>query len=130
MGLIFNFSSLIFNVLKLFTDSKQTDADVLGSDADYLTDFLIAEVLEPEQDYRTVEGLQLGDALVEHVHLARIFVAVFKEVDIHGQPDFGLASLLFPVNRYTGVQGDAINPRLDVTAMLEDARSSQNPSKD
>ena len=103
----------------MFADSEQTDADVLSADTDNLANLVVRQVFEPEQDYRTVEGLQLGDALVEHVHLAGVLVAVFKEVDVHGKPDFGGAPLLLPVDRYTGVQGDAIYPRPDVGAMLE-----------
>jgi hypothetical protein len=102
----------------LLSDSKQTYADVLSADADYLSDFLIGEVLEPEQDNRTIEGLEFGDALVEHVHLARVLVAILKKVDVHRESVCGLASLL-PVDRYTGVEGNAINPRLDVASMLE-----------
>ena len=103
----------------MFADSEQSDADVLSGDSDNLADFLVRQVFEPEQDDGAVEGLQLGDALVEHVHLAGVLVAVFKEVDVHGEPDFGGATLLFPVDRDTGVQGDAIDPRPDVGAMLE-----------
>ena len=102
----------------MFTDSEQADADILSCDADNLSDFLIAEVLEPEQNNRPVEGLQLGDALVEHVHLLGVLVAVFKEVDVHCQRDGGTASLL-PVERDTGVEADAVDPRPDVTAMLK-----------
>ena len=56
---------------------------------------------------------------MEHVHLLGVLVTVFKEVDVHRQADFCRAPLLLPVDRDTGVQGDAVDPRLDVTAMLK-----------
>ena len=102
----------------MFADSEQTDADILSGDADNLSDFLVAEVLEPQQYDGAVEGLQLGDALVEHVHLAGVLIAVFKQIDVHGHPNGGCATLL-TVERNAGVEGNAVDPRSDVGAMLE-----------
>ena len=102
----------------MLTDSKQADADVLCRDAHYLAYLFIREVFEPEQDDSAVEGLQALDALVEQVHLARVLVAVLKEVDVHRQANGSRAPFL-PVERDAGVEGDAVNPCPDVAAMSE-----------
>ena len=38
---------------------------------------------------------------------------------LHCQPDFGGAPLFLPVDGDAGVEGDAVDPRPDVGAMLE-----------
>jgi hypothetical protein len=102
----------------LFSDSKQADTDVLSGNTDNLTDFFVRQVLKPEQDNRTIKGLQLGDTLVEHTHLPGVLIAVFKEIDVHGQPNCRGAPL-FPVKRDAGIESDTVEPCPDITAMLK-----------
>ena len=115
---ILHSSFFTLHFFELFTDSEQTNTDILGCDAHYLTYLVVRKVLKPQQDDGAVEGLQLGYTLVQHIHLTRVLVAILKQVDVHIQPFCGRATFLSVV-RDTGVQGYTVNPRADVTTVLE-----------
>ena len=97
----------------------QAHADILGRDTYYLTYLFVGQILEPQQYDGAIEGLQARDALVEHIYLAGILVAVLEQVDVHRDVYLHLPAFLLPVLRDTGIQGDAIDPRFDVGSLLE-----------
>ena len=102
----------------MLSDPEQADTDILGADAHNLTDLLVTQFLQPEKHDGAVEGLELGDTFVEHIHLACVLITVLEEVDVHGQRDSGLTPFL-PVDADAGVKTHSVDPRLDVAAMLE-----------
>ena len=64
--------SMLLHLFELFLDSDKTDGDIPRGDSHDLADFLITEVLQPEQDDGAVKGAQLADALPQKANLAGV----------------------------------------------------------
>ena len=65
---------------------------------------------------------------MEQVHLLGVGIAVLEEVDVHGE-GYRRRPFLLPVLRDTSVEGHAVNPRLDVAAVLEPVESPPEVDK-
>ena len=57
--------SILLHVFELFPDSYKTDGDILCGDAHDLADFIIAEILKPKKDDRTVERSEFPDPFLQ-----------------------------------------------------------------
>ena len=110
------------HLFELFLDAVESHRHVLDLDTHDLGNFLIAHVLEPQQDDGAVERLQPLDAGMQHVGLAVVGVVFVKQVDVLHER-LSHAALFLAVHGDTGVQGHLVNPRLQVALALKGSKT-------
>ena len=115
---------------QFFLDTGQFYANIVGRDADYCSNFIVADAFEPKQDKASVDKVEARNAVVEDADLLSLRIVGLVGVDVHCQRN-GLGTTALLLVLIDGcVERHAVNPRLCAATAFVLVEAVPKPDKD